>query len=229
MTKVIAHRGASATHRENTVAAFVAAVEQGADGVELDVRRTADGRLVVHHDPHYDDRRLVHDVDAADRPDHVPTLDAALDACGSLLVNIEIKNGRREAGFDPARSVAVDVVEVVRRRGMVGQVVVSSFDLSTVDRVKDLAPVIATGWLVRLGLRRSQLDRCVRHGHGYLHPWDRSVTAALVAGARNRGLGLNVWTVDQPARIARLAGWGVDGIVTNVPHLARDVLGSADS
>ena len=161
---------------------------------------------------------------AADRPDHVPTLEEALDACGTLLVNIEIKNGRREAAFDPARTLAAEVVAVVRRRALVGQVVVSSFDLRTVDRVKDLAPEIATGWLVRLGLRRSQLDRCVRHGHPYLHPWDRAVTAALVAGARNRGLGLNVWTVDQPARIARLAGWGVEGIVTNVPQLALDVV-----
>jgi glycerophosphoryl diester phosphodiesterase len=227
MTEIIAHRGASTTHRENTVEAFAAAVEQGADGVELDVRRSADGRPVVHHDPAYDDRRLVHEVEAADRPGHVPTLEEAIEACGPLLVDIEIKNWRREAGFDPARSLADDVVAVVRRLDMVEQVVVSSFDLSTVDRVKDLAPEIATGWLVGLGLRRSQLDRCVRHGHRYLHPWDRSVTAALVAGARNRGLGLNVWTVDQPARIVRLAGWGVDGIVTNVPQVAREVLDPA--
>jgi glycerophosphoryl diester phosphodiesterase len=227
MTKIIAHRGASATERENTVEAFAAAAEQGADGIELDVRRSGDGELVVHHDPLYPDRRPVHEVDAAERPGHVPTLDEALDACGTLLVNIEIKNVRREAAFDAERTLAADVVAVVRRRDLVERVVVSSFDLRTVDRVRDLAPDVATGWLVRLGLRRSQLDRCARHGHRYLHPWDRSVTAALVAGARSRGLGLNVWTVDQPARIARLAAWGVDGIVTNVPQLALDVLDPA--
>ncbi|HLU41847.1 MAG TPA: glycerophosphodiester phosphodiesterase, partial [Microthrixaceae bacterium] len=71
---VIAHRGASADHRENTIEAFHGAREQGADWVELDVRRSADGALVVHHDPVYADGRTVARVAADDRPDHVPLL-----------------------------------------------------------------------------------------------------------------------------------------------------------
>ncbi len=71
---VIAHRGASAAAAENTIEAFALAAELGADGVELDARRTADGQVVVHHDAHLPDGRVIVDLSAADLPAHVPTL-----------------------------------------------------------------------------------------------------------------------------------------------------------
>ena len=78
---VIAHRGASAAAPENTLAAFDLARRMGADAVELDVRRTRDGVLVVHHNPGLADGRHIRDTDAADLPATVPDLGAALDAC----------------------------------------------------------------------------------------------------------------------------------------------------
>jgi glycerophosphoryl diester phosphodiesterase len=80
MTTIIAHRGASRAERENTLAAFARAGGLGADGVELDVRRTADDRLVVHHDPRLADGRVIVDTPARDLPGHIPSLEAALAA-----------------------------------------------------------------------------------------------------------------------------------------------------
>ena len=104
---VIAHRGASAAHPENTVAAFVGARDAGADGVELDARRTADGHVIVHHDAQLPDGRVIVELAAAELPDHVPSLAEALDACAGMVVNIEIKNWPDDPDFDGTEQVAV--------------------------------------------------------------------------------------------------------------------------
>lgn len=227
MTKVIAHRGASAAHPENTIAAFCGAVEMGADGVELDVRRTADGRAAVVHDPHLPDGRLVLDLASSDLPDEVPQLAEALTACAPLEVNVEIKNWRTDPDHDETCALAGLVVEAVRQADLVERVVVSSFDLATIDRVHELDPELRTAWLVvdhprPLGL----VERAVAHGHAGIHPIHHMVDADLVRAAHDAGLFVNVWTVDDPDEIRRLAGLGVDGVVTNVPDLARRALGS---
>src|SRR5687767_2173304 len=100
MTKVIAHRGASAAYRENTVTAFAGARDMGADMVELDVRRTADGTLAVHHDAVLGDGRALVGLRRDELPDHVPTLEEALDACAPLAMNIEIKNYMGDPDYD---------------------------------------------------------------------------------------------------------------------------------
>jgi len=209
---VLAHRGASARERENTVAAFALARSLGADGVELDVRRSADGRLVVHHDP----------LPAGPVPDHVPTLVEALDTCGGLLVNVEIKNAEGEPDFDPDRRLALDVVALLAQRPGRDRVLVSSFDLATIDAVRAADPSVPTAWLV-VGIAEDTLAVLVDHGHRVLHPWFGSVTEAVLAEAHRRGIELNVWTCDDPARIAELARWGIDGVCTNVPDVALRV------
>ena len=100
---VIAHRGASAAFGDNTLAAFQGAVAQRADGVELDVRRTADGGLALSHDDRLADGRLVMELDLAALPAEIIDLPTALDACAPLaLVNTEIKNWPDDADFDPS-------------------------------------------------------------------------------------------------------------------------------
>jgi glycerophosphoryl diester phosphodiesterase len=221
---VIAHRGASASAPENTVAAFRLAVAMGADMVELDVRRTADRALAVHHDAHLPAGPAVVNVLAADLPPHVPLLEEALDACAGVDVNIEIKNTPGEPDRDGTQFVAGEVVGAVRRGGRHGRVLVSSFDLAAVDRVRALDPGIATAWLV-VRADAATVATTVAHGHGALHPHHAAVDAALVEAAHRAGLDVNVWTVDDPARMAQLVALGVDAICTNRPEVLLRLLG----
>jgi glycerophosphoryl diester phosphodiesterase len=223
VTLVVAHRGASARFAENTSEAFAGARTLGADWVELDVRRTADGALAVHHDALLPDGRAIVDVDRADLPATVPDLISALDACEPLGVNVEIKNLPGDADFDPACGIVAKVAPVVAARTQ--PILVSSFHAETLDVLRDLEPSVATA-LLTFALHEPErtVDEVAAAGHVALHPFDATVDAALVAACHDRGLAVNVWTVDDPGRIAELAALGVDGIVTNVPDVARAVL-----
>ena len=107
MTLVIAHRGASKAFPENTIDAFAAAAEMGADWVELDVRHTACGNIVVHHDPVTADGSLIREQKLADLPGHISTLEDVIDACGDMGVNIEIKNEPDEDDYDPEHQICL--------------------------------------------------------------------------------------------------------------------------
>ena len=228
MTEIMAHRGASRAARENTIEAFRLAGPLGASWIELDVRRTADATLAVHHDPALADGRVIATLIGSDLPSHVPTLDAALTACRPLRVNIEIKNDESEPDFDARRSLAEPVVRLVRQRGEAAKVLVSSFDRAMLDRVRELAPELATAFLTSNLAnppdREALFAGLVADGHRAVHPWWGLVDADVVAQAHAAGLIVNVWTCDHPEAIARLAGWGVDGICTNVPDVAAAVL-----
>ena len=198
MTKVLAHRGSAHRARENTLAAFAAALALGADGAELD------------------DLGPVESLTASDLPDWVPTLEASLEVLAGAEVNVEIKHAAREAGDDPSRPLARAVAELlVERRGR-DTVVVSSFDLASVDAVRAAAPEIETALLaepLRDQLRAVEL--AAERGHAAVHPWHDFADAAYLAAARAAGLKVRVWTVDEPSRIAALAALGVDAVITN--------------
>ena len=227
---IYGHRGASADHAENTVAAFVAAGQQGADGVELDVRRTRDGVLVICHDPHV--RRVdgaaivIADTDSRDLPESVATLAEALDACGDLVVNVEIKHGTDEPGFEPDRRLADQVLDEWSGRGRAPGIIVSSFDFAMIERIRAVDPRVPTGYLVLAATEPvDAVQRCIDGGHSALHPWDPLVDQSVVDRCHEAGLAINVWTVDDPERMKMLESWGVDGVVTNRPGLARAALG----
>lgn len=223
-TQVFGHRGASAAAPENTIEAYRLAGELGAEGVELDVRRTADGVLVLHHDAVLPDGRLLAATRAGDLPGHVPTFDAGMDACAGMVVNVEIKNVPYEADFDPACRLADAVVAALADRTG-DDVLISSFHLETVDRVKELAPHLPTGFLTMLEPEPLVgLDLAVRRGHDAFHPHHAFVDHALVEACGEAGVALNTWTVDEPARLRELVILGVAGIVTNAPDVARAVV-----
>jgi glycerophosphoryl diester phosphodiesterase len=220
---VIAHRGASAAFPENTVEAFRGAAELGAEWVELDARRTADGALVVHHDAHLPDGRAIVDLAAADLPGSVATLAEALDACTPMGVNIEVKNIPPDPDFDREDAVARGVIALLAERDGRDEVLISSFNHLTLATIRAEAPELATAWLVTHP-PPDTVERAVAAGHRALHPFDLFVDADLVERCHGAGLAVNVWTVDDPDRIAALAELGVDGICTNVPDVARRVI-----
>jgi glycerophosphoryl diester phosphodiesterase len=225
---VLAHRGARQVAPENTIDAFTTALELGADGVELDVHRTSEGGLVVHHDAEANEIGVLAearlDEIRAVRAD-IPTLAEALDACLGSLVNIEIKNLPGDADFDPDDTVADLVVDLLSARGRDDKVLISSFNLMTIDRVRALDESLPTAFLVMLGLEPiAAVELCHEHGHGTLHPFVGMLAggAAGEVAARAHALGLhtNAWTVNDPEEMRRLADAGVDGIVTDVPDVA---------
>lgn len=223
-TQVIAHRGASHAFPENTVAAFAGARALGADGVELDARRTADGHTIVHHDAALPDGRVIVELAAAALPSSVPSLAEALDACEGMAVNIEIKNWPDDPDFDGTQRVANAVVALADASERKPELLISCFHLPTIDHVRATDPELATAFLTALVPGADAIAQAVEHAHGTWHPWDHDVTALLVAVAHEQGLRVNVWTVDDPERMVELMAWGVDGIVTNVPDVARTVV-----
>lgn len=222
MTLIFAHRGASRAARENTVEAFETAVEMGADGVELDVRRTLDDRLVVHHDAALADGRIIRQTAAADLPEHIPDFDAALAACGPLIVNVEIKNSEREPDFDPTEWVAYRVAAELAARPPAGRWLLSSFRFETVATFARLLPAAKSAWLTT-SCTAAEIDRASAAGHHAIHPRVAEVDRRSIAAAHAAGLAVNVWTCDDPDRMADLIAWGVDGICTNVPDIALQI------
>ena len=219
---VIAHRGASRAERENTVAAYRRAGEMGADAVELDVRRTTDGVLVVHHDPHLGDGRLIAATRHGELPPDVPTLGEALDACEGMWVNVEIKNDPNDPDFDPSDSIADETIAHLVARATDHLWLISSFNLDTIDRCRSLHPGIRTAWLcgeVPAGVAEMLTDR----GHSALHPWVHLLGRDIVDQCHVAGIEVNTWTCDDPVRMAELIDWGIDGICTNVPDVAIEV------
>ena len=226
MSLVIGHRGAPLVASENTVASFRVARDLGADGVELDVRRTADGATAVVHDATLPDGRAVVATPRASLPAEIPDLDEVLDTCRGLrLVNVEIKNWPADVDFDESLAFVDTVVAVLAGRpaGEREALVVSCFHLPSLDRVKELAPDLVTGWLILGG--GDPVPQVVAHGHQALHPHHAFVTPELVEEAHDEDVAVNTWTCDDPDRIAWLDGIGVDGIVTNAPDVALATLG----
>ncbi|MEC7810406.1 MAG: glycerophosphodiester phosphodiesterase [Actinomycetota bacterium] len=222
---VIAHRGASSDFPENSLEAFSGAFEQGADWIELDVRRSKDGVLVVHHDAHLSDGRLIRDLDSNLLPEEVPSLAEAFEASENMGVNVEIKHLPGEPDFEEVDLVCEAVVGLVRAYREDDKILVSSFDMNAIDRIKETDQSIPTGWLVAERNDGIQiLDRVEAHNHTSINPWDGLVDEALVQQAHSRGLAVNVWTVDDERRILELSDWGVDGIITNFPGLAVKIL-----
>jgi glycerophosphoryl diester phosphodiesterase len=220
---VLGHRGASAQAAENTVAAFSRARELGADGVELDVRRSSDHVLMVQHDPEIEGLGLLVELTFAEvraaRP-AIPTFGEALAACAGLIVNAEVKCLPWEADADRDGAVMRATVDALARHE--GGVIVSSFALVAADLARDYAPKITTGWLTH-GQEVSTAARIAAdHGHAWLNPDRRAALAAGAEGievAHAAGLLVSVWTVDDADDARALAAAGADILISNVPDL----------
>lgn len=233
---VVAHRGASADHPENTLAAFEAAIEAGADAVELDVRLTADGVPVVLHDAEVgvvtDGRGAVDELTLVEvkrlrvRGEEVPTLDEALEVLsGRAAVDVEVKNLPGEAAYDSPREAVVDAVAVALERvAFSGFVLVSSFNWLSIERAREVAPGVETGFLTIAGIDpHAALVYARSHGHDYVLPNVEALLPAgesFVAEAHASGVRVGTWTVDQEDRLDTLFGWGVDAVASNLPDLA---------
>lgn len=226
---VVAHRGASVEQPENTIEAFEAAIDAGADAVEFDVRMTADGYAVVMHDPDVSRTTggsgLVSGMRLEEtRKLGVPTVEETLRCIsGRAAADIEIKNLPGEPDFTPDREPAVEAtLDALEAVGFPGQVIVSSFNPASIARSRSLRPEVPTGLLTGYEVDAEEaLGRATSHGHPWVLPF---VSKVLEAGdgfaerVHDSGALLGVWIADDPETARRLFELGVDAVATNDPR-----------
>jgi glycerophosphoryl diester phosphodiesterase len=229
---VTAHRGSSQRAPENTLAAIRAAIDDGADFVEIDVQTTTDGGVVVIHDEDLMrlagiDRRVRDmrfeefqsvDVGSSFRAEfageRVPALAEAIEtARGQIKLYIELKFG---AAGDP---LADKVVELVHQHEFAEQCVIVSLDYGRLQRVREIDPTLGLGYLVY-----SRVGDITRLDIDFLSLNQKLVTEDLIASIQARDQGVHAWTVDQPRPMVDLIELGVDNIITNDPAMLVDIL-----
>lgn len=245
--RILAHRGSPGTTGvENTIDAIGTALEVGADGVEVDLRLSADGVLVLCHDP--DLSRLTgHPLPVAQTSWDV--LRTAADARGVALARVEwllaavtgssvVLELKAPPPVPGARARTAEALtatlEALRGAGLPMDVTVSSFDAALVRAFRVAAPGLVAGrepvrtaLLGRPGRRPTTLLRqALAAGHDQVHPYVLDVLAhpRSVAAAHACGLAVVPWTVNHPRAVSRCAGLGVDALITDVPVAARGAL-----
>lgn len=230
---VYAHRGDRSRADDNTVEAFDLAVEAGADGIELDVRRTLDGILIVSHDPSIGDLppfdQLRFDELRAASP-KVPTFEEVLARIPrEVFLNVEVKHDPIEPSPDPDRNLAAETVAMITAHDEPDRVILSSFDPPTVERFGVEAPTMLRGQLVAGGMSFSEaIALTVQLGADALHPPMAALaeeTEDRVAEAHSLGVAVVVWNANTPDEVATAARAGIDVIITDDPGMARDVVG----
>jgi glycerophosphoryl diester phosphodiesterase len=241
---IFAHRGASAHAPENTLAAFELALAQGADGIELDAKLSADGHVVIIHDATVDrttDRQgRVKDMSLAElrsldaggffaeqyHGEKVPTLEEVFEALGKrMFVNVELTNYNT-----PGDYLVESVCMLVKKCGLQKQVLFSSFFASNLSKARGLLPEVPRGLLAFNGLLGAWA-RSFGFAFGRyqaLHPNLKDVTPQQVQRVHRLKRRVHVWTVNTAEDMRRLFNWDVDAIFTDDPQLAVQVRGGAE-
>ncbi|MDX1393929.1 MAG: glycerophosphodiester phosphodiesterase [Gemmatimonadota bacterium] len=247
--RVIGHRGAAAVAPENTLPSFQHAVDVGVDGVELDVHASADGRVMVIHDPTLErttdgtgpvEERTLEELRAFDAghgfsPDggetfpfrgqgiRIPTLEEVLEVLGKLPVIVEIKS----------ESAGRAMADWLRSSPGREQVLVGGFNRRHVEPARTNARWTCAyqeelrGYVLmgKIGLGGLFAPKGI---HAVMVPETKSglriVSRRFVRRAHADGIGVFVWTVNRPERMRKLLDWGVDGLISDVPARARRVL-----
>lgn len=238
---IFAHRGASAHAPENTLSAFQLGLQQGADGIELDAKLSADGVVVIIHDATVNRttdgngavRKLtssaLKELDAGSYFDdtfhgeRIPTLEEVFELVGKqTFINVELTNYTSSNDTLPEKAVDLVIKHNLQDRGLF-----SSFNPSSLRRIHRLLPSVPIGFLVFSGiigaLGRSWLGYALCH-YQALHPASNDVTPGLVERLHHFGQRLHAYTVNHPKEMQRLYNLGIDGIFTDDPALARQVL-----
>ena len=229
---VYAHRGDRSRAADNTIEAFDLAVEAGADGIELDVRRTIDGVLIVSHDPSIGDLEPFHTIAferlRESRPD-VPTLEEALRHIPRhVFLNVEVKHDLLEPDPDEERTVAAETVALIETIDDPDRILLSSFDASSVETFGAASPGMLRGQLVAGGIDFSTAVTLAQDvGADAVHPpWDMIAkdTPSLVRSSHGAGIAVVVWNANTVDQVEAAVSAEVDVIITDDPGMARAVV-----
>jgi glycerophosphoryl diester phosphodiesterase len=240
---VFAHRGARAHAPENTLASFELALAQGADAIELDARLSADGYIVVFHDFMLErttngkgrvaNKTLaeLRMLDAGSffsqkyRGEKIPLLEEVFEAVGKqLFINVELKNYTT-----PTDDLVARVCQLVKKCGLEDRVMFSSFLPGNLTHARALLPSVPRGLLASKGWQGVWARSFAFSFGDYaaLHPCVADVDSHTAQRVHRLNRRLHVWTVNRPEDMHHLKAWGADGIFTDDPALALEVLGRA--
>jgi len=235
---VIAHRGASGYAPENTIAAFNKALDMKADGIEIDVHLSKDGYVVVSHDEKLgrtsNGSGFIKDFTLEELKkldfgswfsseyanERIPTLEEVLCLLRDkdILLNIEVKNNTIiYEGIEKA------VVDLVRKYEMAEKIIISSFNHYCLKEVKRLAPELKIGLLYSERLYKPG-DYAKAVGAEAIHPYYLSINSDSINNCKKNGILINAWTINNPDQMKEAVLSGIDGIITNYPDIAKDVI-----
>ncbi len=236
---IFAHRGASAHAPENTIAAFELALTQQADGIELDVKLTSDGKVIVHHDPTVNrttnGQGRLKDMSLAElknldagvffsdqfRGEKIPSLDEVFEAVGKrTFINVELTN------YNTPRDELVETVcMLVKKHQLQKRVMFSSFFGGNLSKARSYLPDVPRGLLAFNGLLGAWARSFgfVFGKYQALHPYLKDMSQQEVLRVHRLKRRVHVWTVNAEDDMRRLFGWGVDAIFTDDPQRAVKV------
>jgi glycerophosphoryl diester phosphodiesterase len=214
----VGHRGARAYEPENTLRSYKKAIELGVDAVELDVRKTKDGKLVVIHDADVskttNGRGLINELTLkeikgleTDKGERIPTLEEALDFIDKKVkILIELK----EVGYEKK------VLELLKKKGLQNVIIVSFLE-DALKKVRELNKKVETGLIYVK--HKNPIKAALELKANYLLPLYAFTHTANVQKAHENGLKVIVWTVNDAEKAKELVKKGVDGIASDRPDI----------
>lgn len=240
--KVIAHRGASGYAPENTLTAFKKAIEMNADGIELDIQMTKDGKIIVMHDWKVDrttnGRGFVFDLDfdyiknleagtwfSKDFvSEKVPTLEEVLDILpNNMMLNIEIKDSARKHS-----KIAEALLQILRNYpSKFDNIVISSFHHSILKDLQNLEPKLKLALLTAselVDVEKYHKDNDLKC-YSY-HPEGHLISKEDIDILHKNGIKVFVWTINKEEDLDYLIKIGVDGVITNYPDIMKELINS---
>ncbi|GEK91111.1 glycerophosphodiester phosphodiesterase [Alkalibacterium kapii] len=233
----IAHRGFSGLYTENTMQAFKKAYEAGADGIELDVRLSEDGKVVIFHDAKLNrmtgEKGTIHEhkLEELERyplisnslpnetdHDYIPTLTEYLKWAKDkpIITNIELKSIKKNYQLE------LRVAEIIQTYKVGEQVIISSFLENSLNRMKILAPRIKTGLLLS-NYDENAIKVAKDMDLDYVHLKANNLTEEIIRAANEHGIGINTWTVNGQKDLEKVNTLGLHGIITDYPDRLRSI------
>lgn len=237
--KIIAHRGFSGIYPENTMLAFRKAIEIGADGIELDVHLSKDGQVMIIHDEalkrttgldgvisDYTRAELEKISAGKTKNDEfgftpIPSLEEYLAFMAEhkdKFTNIELKTA---PVYYP--EIEEKTLELVRKFDLEKNIIYSSFNWLSIERMQRLGTISETGLLFS-GMKLYNQAHIIKSlGINYFHPDFNDLTDEIVKSYLDNKVGLNVWTVNEIEDMKVCLSWNIDGLITNFPDRAISI------
>lgn len=223
---LLAHRGYSAQYPENTLKAFQEAIKIGFDGIETDVHKTKDGKLVLCHDEKIDrtsnGKGYIKDMTYQElcqynfcykfknQNEKIPLLKELLEMCQDtrMMINIEVKTDKIQ--YD---HIEQDIYEIVKSMGMLKQVIFSSFHLESLLTLRQIDSTLYLGYLFEDHYEKNKA-LCLKH-HFHAHPDEVFLNADEIQDYLDQGLDINTWTVKNRFRYEYFKEQGIHAVIAN--------------